>query len=472
MLALPHGKPAPRATLWTTAPAGCWWHIALPSSTLSADNRDTSLYFVCMVFLLLSFAFAIRVQHLDMTLFEDEVWVARLAVSGGLEPHTYNVPPLFYGMERVWVGWRGSGDAALRELPFLFGVLLVALPYFSHRPRRVALVWSALLAFSSPLVFYSARLKQYTLEACSITLLLILFLRAWEEDRPRNWLAFFGCAGALLLVLHTPVFFVLSAGLVTLLTKRTRRAGLLAGFAVAALLFLIAWFGYMAPGPRTPLLHGDMEQWFTEGGRWVDSPRALYANSLHWLGHAFNLVRFWWLVLPLLIGWWLFRKRDWVLVALAGLPIIIVIAASAVHKYPYGEVRLMIFCLPTFYLLAAEALAEASQHTQALLCLLLPFILAGAVLAPYNSYMGLEDLRTVFRTIEAAHRPGEPIYADDSFATPLAWYAPGLRRDLHSRRVTQPAGPGWYLQKTFDLAGRRVGFQLRTKTSVTVRIDD
>src|SRR5688500_3498692 len=183
--------------------------------TVNAIEKRASLWFGIAAAILLVAAAALRFGALDTTLFEDEVWVARLVRGDAVfAPHTYATPPLFYAVNRAWVMARGRSDVALRQPAALFGVVLCAIPLLAPRPFLVRLLWSALLAFSSPLIFYSARLKQYTLEASAVALLIVLFLHAERDQRRRPWIVFFAVSIAAVMTLFSPVFIVFTLGVI------------------------------------------------------------------------------------------------------------------------------------------------------------------------------------------------------------------------------------------------------------------
>ena len=416
-----------------------------------AERDESRLWLILAAVTLVSCAAAVRFGALHHSLFEDEVWLADLLKRGGLRPHTWNVPPLFYVIGRLWTAVRGTSDTALREPAALFGVVLCAMPFLTRLPVWTRFSWSALLAFSSPLIYYSERLKQYTLEACAGTLLIVLFLRASRDDTRANWTWFFAAAAVAVLTLHTPVFVLVSIGAVLLVTPQIRRLSLIAGLVVIGLLSVAAYFGYMSPGSETAHLHGDMNAWFTVTGRWVDSPASFIANTKHWLGQAMNLTPGWWLVAALLCAFWLIRQHDYATVMLAAIPPLIALVASTVHFYPYGEVRLMIYCFPGLYLAISRALDHAAQKTPWTLLLLVPFAVRGVAAEPYeHTYMKTPDLHPMYAMI--AHTSG-PVYADPSYAAPLLYYDPALQSRMHVVTMTQPAGPGWYVQKTFNVRG-------------------
>lgn len=418
---------------------------------ITNENDNASLWYAIAFGALLVVAAAIRFRALGTTFFEDEVWVADLIRHGGWHPHSYSTPPLFYAIGRAWSTIRGFSDQALREPAAFFGVALCAVPLFAPLPRLTRFSWATLLAFSSPLVFYSERLKQYTLEAFFATVLIVLFLRLRESQSALTIFVFFTVAVTAVLTLYSPIFLLAAMAVVSI-----RRPGLLAGFALVFILCGLAYLVWLKPGPESIRLHGDMTGFFTANGRWVTSPSLFVADTSHWMGQALNLIRFWWLVCGALVLVWVARERKVVLLILAIIPPLEVAAASAFRLYPYGEVRLMIFCFPALFLLIAASLAEAARRVPALMLLLAPMIFMGIGRDVYNdTYMHVYDLRPMFAMVAAGHHPGEAVYADPSFAAPLAYYYPGMTADIRWTVAGSASLPGWYVQKaaTFQAAG-------------------
>lgn len=422
---------------------------------MSADEDESRLWFGVAAAVLVVVAAALRAR-LGSSLFEDEVWVAELVRRGDLRPHTFATPLLFYAVERLWSSMRGFGVELLRRPPAFFGVVVMALPFAALRLGRVTRFgWSILLAFSSPLLFYSTRLKQYTLEASACVLLIVLFINAQESDRGRDWFLFFLAAAVSVTTLFAPIFLVVTAALLPV----ERRGRVVLGFLFIGALFALAWFGWMAPGPETPRLHGDMNVFFTQTGRWVNSLPSFVANTKHWLGEAFNLVPFWWIVVTALVVVALATlglpgRRKLTLVAFAVMPAALIAAASTQHVYPYGEVRLMIACFPGLYLLVASSAASVARPAALALLLLfgVPFVFYGAAKDVYNrTYMHLDDLTPLLATIAENHAPGEPIYAEPSFVPPLKFHRPELAADV---RGPGP-GPGWHVGRAVDVRGAR-----------------
>jgi hypothetical protein len=128
----------------------------------------------------------------------------------------------------------------------------------------------------------------------------------------------------------------------------------------------------------------------------------------------------------------------------------------------------MIFCFPALFLLIAAALANAARRVPVLLLLLAPVIFAGIRGNVYNdTYMRVYDLRPMFAMIVAGHHAGEAIFADPSFAAPLAYYYPGLAGDIRWTAAGTTSLPGWYVQRAASLPNAR-GAALRIGDVIAV----
>jgi len=432
---------------------------------ITNERDDADLWFAIASGLLLLIAAAIRFRLLGATLFEDEVWVAELVRNGGWHAHSWSTPPLFYAIGREWTSLRGVSNAVLREPAAMFGVAVCILPFFAPLPRVSRFAWAVLLAFSSPLLFYSARIKQYTIEAFAVTLLIVLFLHVRKSESVIAAIAFFIAGAIAVMTLYAPVFVLVPMAILSI-----RRPRMLGGFIVLFALFALAYLRWLAPGPESIRLHGDMNAYFAANGRWITSPRSFLVNTMHWSGQAMNLVRYWWLAVVLLILAWLIRERNLAITMLAFVPPLIIAAASIVHRYPYGEVRLMIVCLPALYLLIADAIASVSRRVPLLLLLLAPFVFAGVVRDPYNAtYMHIDDLRPMFDLILRSHFTGEPVYADPSFAAPLRYGYPALATSIHSGAEPMVMRPGWYIQYDRGFNARGATVVMRIGNVIAVR---
>ncbi|HEU4889654.1 MAG TPA: hypothetical protein VFV49_17345, partial [Thermoanaerobaculia bacterium] len=412
----------------------------------------------------------VRLAERDQTFFGDEMWVLEFVGKGLYVPHAVPQPPLFFYSAVAASGVCGMGESCLRAPAEIAAVLLTLIPLLVWRTTRVlqpagAIVWTVLLAFSSPLSFYAARAKQYSLEALGCAVILWLFVRALEE--PRRWRTFAIVSAFLVATLHSPVFVLAATGIAGLLLQDRKR--LLAIHAALAAVFAAAYFGYMRPGAEVARYFGDLEEYFTADlpAFWDGSIGFLWSQTRLWVAQMLNLTRGLAFCLALGIAAWLWRKRDATLAIITLAPIALVLLASALRLYPYGEVRLMIFLLPGLSLAFALAVQTFDRIPVAAVVavLLIVFVVRGVRDDPYNStYMHVDDLRRSYEWLQARRQPGTPVVVREFDVRPLRHYVgmpvadvvavpPGAAqvtvnaseywtflRDHDAVRVTPPAG--------------------------------
>lgn len=419
----------------------------------------------------------VRFAERENTFFGDEMWVLEFVGNGRYAPHAVPQPPLFFfsavGASRIC----GMGEACLRAPAEIAAVLLTLVPLLMWRTTRLlrpvgAIVWTAILAFSSPVSFYAARVKQYPLEALGCAVLLWLFVRACEEEE--RWTPFAIVAGVLVATLHAPIFLLAATGAAVLLLGRTtrQRVRLVALHAALAAVFAAAYFGYIRPGPEVERYFGDLAEYFTTElpAFWDGSAGFVVSQTRLWLGQFLNITPGFAPALVIAVLAWvihLARRRDRESGAIAVavlLPVVFVLLASAVRLYPYGEVRLMIFLLPGLSLafalaaqwLVAQRRVIAIPAAAVLLLLLGTFVLHGVRDDPYNaSYMRIDDLRRAYAHLKARRVPGTPVAVFAFNARPLLHYVPIPTGDLVSlhpaaREVTIPAAEFWTFFRVAD----------------------
>ncbi len=420
-----------------------------------------------------------RYAECENTYFGDEMWVLEFIANGRYVPHAVPQPPLFFYSAVAASRICGMGEACLRAPAEIAAVLLTLVPLLMWRTTRLlrpagAIVWTAILAFSSPVSFYAARVKQYPLEALGCAVLLWLFVRACEEEG--RWTPFAIVAGVLVATLHAPIFLLAATGAAVLFLGRTtrERVRLAAMHAALAAVFAAAYFGYIRPGPEVERYFGDLAEYFTTElpAFWDGSAGFVVSQTRLWLGQFLNITPGFAPALVLAVLAWvihLVRRRDREGGALAMavlLPVAFVLIASGLRFYPYGEVRLMIFLLPGLSL----AFALAAQWTldqrrviaipaAAMLLLLMgTFVVRGVRDDPYNaSYMRIDDLRRAYDHLKARRVPGTSVAVFAFDARPLQHYVPIPRDELVSlhpaaHQVTIPATEFW----TFFRAADRV----------------
>jgi mannosyltransferase len=115
--------------------------------------------------------------------------------------HYESTPPLYYGVAWVWARVFGYGEAALRSLSAVCGVLTVPVAYAAARrfvSSRAGVIAAALTATSPLLIWYSQEARAYELSVLLSAASLLAFANALEDANPR-WIGVWviSCALAL-----------------------------------------------------------------------------------------------------------------------------------------------------------------------------------------------------------------------------------------------------------------------------------
>ncbi|MDP9190827.1 MAG: glycosyltransferase family 39 protein [Acidobacteriota bacterium] len=419
------------------------------SSNLSSNAIRT--WTTAVVLALVIGGAADRIAARNHTFFADEIWVLEFVGNGRYTPHAVPQPPLYFFSAVAASRLCGMSEGCLRAPAEIAAVLLTLMPLLMWRTTRLlrpagVIVWTAILAFSSPVSFYAARTKQYPLEALGCAVLIWLFQRA-VEDR-RRWKTFAIVSAFLLATMHAPVFVLAATGIAVLVidNPKSERWKLFGMHVALAAVFGIAYFGYMRPGPEVTRYFGDLADYFTIDlpAFWDGSFSFVRAQTRLWLAQLLNLTRGFAIFFCVAGLAWLFsviRRRDRndaVLAIVALAPVAIVLFASAVRLYPYGEVRLMIFLLPGISLvfaLATQWLIDQRKSLAipmgaAVAVLLTMFIVQGVRDDPYNStYMHVGNLRKAYEHLEVQRQPGTPVIIRSFTVRPLLHYVPIPDRD-------------------------------------------
>jgi mannosyltransferase len=144
-------------------------------------------------------------------------------------------PPLFYVLEWGWTRVFGDGEAGLRSLSAVAGLLTVPVAYAIGRraaggAARAGLAAAALTAVNPLLVWFSQEARSYALATLLSAVALLLFQRA-QDDRCGRVLAGWALAAVLALATHYFTAFVLAPQALWLLWRHPRRRDALAAVA-------------------------------------------------------------------------------------------------------------------------------------------------------------------------------------------------------------------------------------------------
>jgi uncharacterized membrane protein len=133
-----------------------------------------------------------------------------------------SAPPLYYALAWLWTQVTGTGEVGLRSVSALAGVATVPVAFALGAQlsgRRAGIVAAALVAVNPMLVWYSQEARGYALFVLLTALSLLYFLRALDQGRRRDFIAW-GIASALALATHYFAAFPIAAEAIWLLRRR------------------------------------------------------------------------------------------------------------------------------------------------------------------------------------------------------------------------------------------------------------
>ncbi len=413
-----------------------------------------------LVALLATFALGIAArlaQYLsNRSLWLDEAYLA-LNILGRdfpdlLRPldHHQIAPPLFLWAVKLAVSLWGDGEAILRLVPLIGGIL--ALPLFYFLAQRVlgplgAWLATALLAWSQPLICYASEVKPYATDAltaiaaCALVLPLVESPAAARPSVRRLLLT--GALGALMPWFSYPSAFVLGglavAMLATPFLRRQYRLALRLAIppALWGLSLLALYAAVLRPGLSDPFLRTFWREFFAPFPPW--SLAALYwylqawFDFLVWAGGVpfYGLATFAWLAGGITL--WQAGRRALALALV--LPLLGATAASILKLYPL-YIRVILFAVPPTFLLIAcggEAVHRAlSPHSRAIALLWIALLLLHPLyrsLTVLSSPLMNEEVRPAIQYIRDHWQEGDRVYVYHGAAPTFAYYAPRFGLD-------------------------------------------
>jgi hypothetical protein len=144
----------------------------------------------------------------------------------GLIPQTESTPPLYYCIAWLWARAFGYGEAGLRSLSALAGVLSVPLAYGAGAKlvsRRAGLIVAALCACNPLLIWYSQEARSYALLVLLSTASLLAFAYTLERPTARSAATWVIASGLALATHYYALLVVLPEALWLLAANRRSR---------------------------------------------------------------------------------------------------------------------------------------------------------------------------------------------------------------------------------------------------------
>jgi hypothetical protein len=364
--------------------------------------------------------------------------------------------------ERVF----GSSELALRLVPLLFGLASLTLFFrLANRCLRPAAARLACLLFAiaEPLVYYSTELKQYSGDVAVELALWSLANRILEKPFRLSRFVGLGLAGALALFFsHTAVFVLGGIGLAVLVGAwpASRRQNL-GGLALAVCIWTAGIAAVSATSSYRLVGDARYVQYFTDV--FAGFPPAGNLSGARWfVGKLLELFAFpggldrgGIPALCAVVGIVAIARRDRRLLVMWVAPGALTLLAAVARLYPV-EGRLVLFIVPTIYLLVADGVEEIRARARpggalvyaTLLTLLLLHPVAGALDGLEHPRYS-EQIAPILQHVSASRRPGDVVYLYYGSQYAARYYLEVDRISLAdgpAAELLAPAttGSGWY----------------------------
>ena len=351
--------------------------------------------------------------------------------AGLLHPLAYEqtAPPLFLWGVKLCTLIGGMNEFALRVVPLVGGLLV---PYLVWRvAQRVldpatALVATGIASAAPTLVQYSVIAKPYMTDAVIALVLAQCTLRVLDRPGERGAQAWLAVAGLVAVLGSIAAPFLLGGvGVALLLGLKPRTAGsaarLTALVAVWGVAFLFLYLSLYRPVAASSYMQRfwsgaflspmDVAGWQLAGRAMIQS---LVTRPIP--GLLIPPV-----ILLFLVGFAILARRAGrAPAALLGIPVLVVLIASTLHRYPLSA-RVLLGVAPTFALCAAAGLVALSSRRRLLGVGIDALVVAGLalvnILHPYRT----PALRPAIRAVAAA-AAGDPVYISSGAIPAWALY--------------------------------------------------
>ena len=345
----------------------------------------------------------------------------------------------------------GYSELVLRLPSLLVGCGLLILTWLLFSKifePRVVLLMVAVMAVSEPLIYYSAELKQYELDALVTVLIVWLAVITLKSTTELAWPRLIA-VGAVAMFFSQPVILALaSVGIAAVLDRRFRSSGAWRKYCVTAaavwltVFGLLLWFSY-----RSTMQSAFMRAFWSPTLITPSAPdfRDRLSTSLVLLLGIFHVIHIRAMILGILflVGLYGIRKKSGGLIALvAAGPFGLVLLAAVLQQYPIVT-RLVMFSVPLLLLIYASGLSVIADlipqgfSKWVFVVLSCVFILPTAVATGRQAihFNQREATRDLARTIGARNQYGAVYLA---FGRYLQWaYYAGdwSRRELLKQRT-------------------------------------
>jgi hypothetical protein len=336
-------------------------------------------------------------------------------------------PFLFLAIEKGMVTTFGANEYALRAFPLFAGVSSLFLFWLLAKhclSITGALIALFLFAVSNSLIYFSAEVKQYASDVAAVLLVYIMAIRLHQEELTLGRTLLIGGTGAVLIWLSHPLLFVLAAVVITLFVDAAwrRMPRRMAHYALIGTLWALSFSLEYLMILQGLSVDAGFQEWWGEVEN-AFAPLPFSRAGIAWYGRAIpNLMRtpggFLAADFPLFVAlvggvalWSNEKKRELFLLLL---PLVFVLVASSLHRYPLSG-RLMLFFVPTLLLLIASGVSHLLTLTSrgrsviaaAALCFLLP---VGGEYSLLSKPKAKDEIKPAIQYLERSWQPGDVVY--------------------------------------------------------------
>ncbi|NQT66871.1 MAG: glycosyltransferase family 39 protein [Actinobacteria bacterium] len=328
---------------------------------------------------------------LNHTLWLDEAFIAINVIKSNfkelllpLKYYSQSAPVLFLESTKLITKIYNNSEFAFRLLPLLAGIGSVIVAYFLGKKflnKKALIVFLTLIAFSRYGIYYSAELKQYSIEFLATILILIVVINAYNSNYNLRSSLIALTAGAILIFCsYSSIFIILgvSAALIIgifLKKKEIKNKNILflvltiicwlIAFLVNYLFFIKGsptsayntyWAGLSAFPPNLPKSIADF-LWFPKTFlNLIKDPLGLafHISNINKIPYFIIVIQYFVVIIFFITGTIsLIKSKSWFKLSLIYFPVFVLFIASLSGFYPlYG--RLELFIVPLGYLLIVE----------------------------------------------------------------------------------------------------------------------
>jgi hypothetical protein len=445
--------------------------------------------------LIIAFGFGLR---LDQYLFNRSLWLdeAFFAVNFYKDlpellslpqdySHSHIAPPGFLVITHFFISLFGNHDWVLRLFPFIMGSVGLVIFHFmaKHYVSPLAgLMALFFFAVADSLIDYTTDFKQYASDV-TITIALLWLAASWRAhfltDQRLIILAFIGILTPWFS--HPGIFILAGVGsylfLLTLVRRHWQQLLVLSLIICIWILNFTAMYIYISNGgiAASPIgqwllefwrnaLHGFMPSPLTEAGfSWLIKT---YIKMFHYpAGLGTNQFTYYLPAILFALGCLALLPQRRYALYLFLVPILIALVASHWEKYPFFG-RMILFLLPIFYLVIAEAIAELTVYLQSYQWQIFTWstrlVLFLALLNwPFSlvfERQQTQEMKPILAYLQTHRQPEEKIYLYHWAEPAFRYYAPFYGFDYKNCHLINPI-PKLHFTKEIDYFRRKQGMQ-------------